>query len=275
MTEIKWVHFGKDNFACVDADDWDKVKGVVWKGTFGYAWFIQHKRKPVRMSHLILKYPDPAKVIDHINRCRWDNRKCNLREVTQKENRANTGIPDISVIPSALGMEAAILHRKYLIEQNIFNKIQDSRQVEYVQGLRKAVINNKGESFVSTAEAARSLGLNQAHISDCCTGKRRICGGLTWEFDSTRENTILPRKLKIPAANSVPREFKPVANSKGEYFKSSLAAATHYKTQQTGIAYCCKGEAATCCGLTWRYANDTEILWLLLQKEEIIKEIME
>lgn len=50
-----------------------------------------YKRRTVALHRLIMGDPPPPLVIDHINRDRLDNRKCNLRVCTQAENNQNKG----------------------------------------------------------------------------------------------------------------------------------------------------------------------------------------
>lgn len=39
-----------------------------------------------------------------------------------------------------------------------------------------------GRTFDSACQAARELGLNNSHISKCCTGKRKTTGGYHWRY---------------------------------------------------------------------------------------------
>ena len=70
-----------------DIEDYEKVKDVSWQMTkFGYIYGIYNK-KQVFIHQLItgFKYP----IIDHINRNKLDNRKCNLRPASTSQNARN------------------------------------------------------------------------------------------------------------------------------------------------------------------------------------------
>jgi group I intron endonuclease len=46
----------------------------------------------------------------------------------------------------------------------------------------RPVIDSEGRIFESAYEAARLLGLQRAHISSCCCGKRKTTGGLSFQY---------------------------------------------------------------------------------------------
>lgn len=82
----------KEGVAIIDASDFAKVSKYKWHlSDTGYAvWrgLVNGTRKTVRMHRLIADTPEGL-VTDHINRNRLDNRKHNLRIVTQRENLQN------------------------------------------------------------------------------------------------------------------------------------------------------------------------------------------
>lgn len=50
-------------------------------------------------------------------------------------------------------------------------------------------INKSGcfvNSFSSGAEASRCTGINQAHLLECCAGKRKTAGGFIWKYHKER-----------------------------------------------------------------------------------------
>lgn len=74
-----------------DLEDYDKIKNYCWyKDKDGY---IVNKSDSgmTRMHRLILNATD-KQVVDHINHHTDDNRKCNIRLCTVKENNRNIGI---------------------------------------------------------------------------------------------------------------------------------------------------------------------------------------
>ena len=36
--------------------------------------------------------------------------------------------------------------------------------------------------WLSATQASKELNISQAHISDCCKGKRNKCGGYCWKY---------------------------------------------------------------------------------------------
>ena len=80
-----------DEYFLCDLDDWDKLKEYAWhKSKGGYAVsLINGKIK--RFHRIVMGEPDGMQV-DHVYQV-WrgvvDNRKCNLRVVTQEENSMN------------------------------------------------------------------------------------------------------------------------------------------------------------------------------------------
>lgn len=81
-------------FAMVDDIDFERINKWRWsaclmrKAKWCYAvTFV--KGKPIYMARLITNAPK-GKVVDHINGNTLDNRRCNLRVVTTRENSGNT-----------------------------------------------------------------------------------------------------------------------------------------------------------------------------------------
>lgn len=78
----------KDNVIIIDKDDFDKVKDkYFYIAANGYAFC---GRGRIRLHRLLMGFPDKKYVVDHINGSPADNRKCNLRICTQKDNARNT-----------------------------------------------------------------------------------------------------------------------------------------------------------------------------------------
>ena len=79
--------------AIIDASDIAKVAPYKWMFHAGYARSSKYdpktrKNTAVHMSHIILPCPE-GMFIDHINRNKLDNRRCNLRIATRSQNNAN------------------------------------------------------------------------------------------------------------------------------------------------------------------------------------------
>lgn len=76
------------DYAIVDADDYERVSKIRWYKTEGYA-LTKCDKLCSSMHKLILGAPPQGKVIDHVNRNRLDNRKENLRFLTESQNAQN------------------------------------------------------------------------------------------------------------------------------------------------------------------------------------------
>lgn len=79
----------------IDIEDINKINKYSWRlNEKGYVISDINKKK-VRLHNLILKRDtsNPKIVCDHINRNKLDNRKSNLRIVSQSENNKNRQIP--------------------------------------------------------------------------------------------------------------------------------------------------------------------------------------
>lgn len=82
----------KNQHILIDYDDFEKCKKISWcVDNKGYANGGNRKIGTVRMHRFILDAPKD-KQIDHINRNKLDNRKSNLRIVTNQQNQFNRGL---------------------------------------------------------------------------------------------------------------------------------------------------------------------------------------
>lgn len=78
----------KDGYAIVDKEDIGLEKHLWSNNAYGYAQ-TSSKNGPILMHHLIAGKPKKPLVTDHINRNKLDNRRVNLRFVTERENALN------------------------------------------------------------------------------------------------------------------------------------------------------------------------------------------
>jgi len=99
-------------FALIDEEDYEKLSKYNWcaskerKGVYAVrkaikgekGWINGHESKSLRMHRKILNVDDKTQV-DHINGNGLDNRKCNLRIVTARQNCQNKHIPMSSKYP--------------------------------------------------------------------------------------------------------------------------------------------------------------------------------
>lgn len=85
----KLIPLSKGRFAVVDDADYDALMQDKWYSSGGYA--LRSAKKPPAGMHRVLLHCLPTFVVDHINHRRSDNRRKNLRAVTQSDNRYNAG----------------------------------------------------------------------------------------------------------------------------------------------------------------------------------------
>lgn len=82
----------KNQHILIDYDDFEKCKTISWcVDNKGYANGGNQKIGIVRLHRFILNAPKNT-IIDHINRNKLDNRKSNLRFVTNQQNLFNSGL---------------------------------------------------------------------------------------------------------------------------------------------------------------------------------------
>jgi len=77
---------------CFDLDDYEYLKDYRWHNNPPHNYIcttIGRKRVPM---HIILTNPEHGELVDHINRIKTDNRRCNLRIVCRMGNSANIGL---------------------------------------------------------------------------------------------------------------------------------------------------------------------------------------
>ena len=83
----------KGNEFYFDLEDYDKIKDYYWYNRYGY-FSNETINGKIYLHKLIMNVSELENmVIDHINRQRNDNRKCNLRLATVIQNSYNANIP--------------------------------------------------------------------------------------------------------------------------------------------------------------------------------------
>lgn len=73
-----------------DAEDFDKIKDISWYNSNGEGRYVGNS-DGVLIQKVIISVPD-GYTVDHINRDPLDNRKCNLRVATRRQNHCNRGL---------------------------------------------------------------------------------------------------------------------------------------------------------------------------------------
>jgi hypothetical protein len=90
----KTIELSRGEIATVDDEDYEYLSQWKWSFNGKYAFrnpMTNGKQQPTYMHRIIAKTPE-GMVTDHINRDRLDNRKENLRAISQSENCLNKSI---------------------------------------------------------------------------------------------------------------------------------------------------------------------------------------
>jgi hypothetical protein len=91
MQKIKLKN--SDKVVLVDDSDVQSLSAYDWYiSNSGYA-YTRWKFAPIMLMHCYIIGQKDGLVIDHINRDRLDNRRLNLRHITQRKNCLNRGTP--------------------------------------------------------------------------------------------------------------------------------------------------------------------------------------
>ena len=85
-----WIQRSDKTWTLVDEEDFYLVRDIPWNNTNGYSGWDSGD-STVYMHNLIFPVAD-GMIIDHKNRKRWDNRKCNFRLATRSQNQWNRKI---------------------------------------------------------------------------------------------------------------------------------------------------------------------------------------
>ena len=254
--ELKWIegyegHYIITNtgrvFSMTRRDKLFRLQGggevILHKDGGGYPFAVLYKNgkgKQVKVHRLVAKHfisnPDNKPCIDHINGIKTDNRACNLRWCTHKENCNN---------PVTKEYRKSILDiTKFSGEKNTF-----SRKV--------GQYNEKDEliaAFPSIGEACRSTGISHHSIQRCATGERKSGGGYIWKY-------LSEPKMKMPYGNRKScwnkqpiTQYDKQGNLIATY-ESIQAAADAVGCDTSNISRAARGITKSSGGYIWRYLD--------------------
>lgn len=148
ITEIYATYNGKPEMILIDTEDLEKVMllGLSWfivKSKSGnvYSCYQKRDRKKVverGLMHRIITNAKQGQTVDHINNNGLDNRKCNLRFVSKKENGQNRTKAQINSKSGVLGVhwkdsrnkwEAGIRVDGKRIHLGVFSSLDDAKNI--------------------------------------------------------------------------------------------------------------------------------------------------
>lgn len=79
----------------IDDNDYHRVKDIKWRiNSDGYVVWRGNKNFPneIKLARFIMDLHDKKLQVDHANRDKLDNRRCNLRICTKTQNMRNRGV---------------------------------------------------------------------------------------------------------------------------------------------------------------------------------------
>lgn len=150
VVRVKMVH---SQIMICDLDDWERLKDIKWSvGKHGYVIGRDTQNDCIVKFHQQVLGKYDGLVIDHINRNKLDNRKCNLRLVTQTENTWNKSIGKkntsgvLGVYPHKNKWCASITynHKKYFL--GVYENIEDAEKARKEAEIKFYQIHNRREN---------------------------------------------------------------------------------------------------------------------------------
>jgi len=155
-TELMFIK--KDNYYIVtcsngefliDIEDYNKINNINSNVCIGDGYAIYFiKQKIHRIHRLVMNMDkfDGTHVIDHINRDKLDNRKSNLRIVTQKENSQNRGISRNNT-SSVKGVSWNNQNGKWRARIGVNNKMKHLGYFNNIEDAKKARLDAEKKYF--------------------------------------------------------------------------------------------------------------------------------
>jgi hypothetical protein len=105
----------------IDLDNVDKVKDIRWTSTTDNYVVSYNGGNPIYLHRFILDCPID-KIIDHINHDTLNNRRCNLRVVSNAENLQNRKGVQSNNTSNILGVSFCTSRNKWQVDIQVFNK---------------------------------------------------------------------------------------------------------------------------------------------------------
>lgn len=183
---MKWLYAHPNTFACVDDEDYEELKRFTW-GIYerGYVVVKVNNESPIYLHQMLVGRVKKPWNIDHINRDKLDNRKCNLRVIGYVESNKNRGEPVIEVTPSEKEKLEAIRQWRHVKEnRHLYSE-------SYAKRLRKVVNVTTNDIIDSIELAAKKYHAQQSLISHCCQKVRHTHAGCVWEYYNPRKHSHL------------------------------------------------------------------------------------
>ena len=155
-------------------------------------------------------------------------------------------------VPWNTGKELSKEHK-----EKVSNGLINSNKVHRIEINQYDLKGNFIRSYSSIQEAAKTLGVNHGHISNCCNGSRNQAYGYIWKFaNETNKDSIHPYKRKDT------KKVAQIDKNTNEViciYESLADAAKAVNGNSANITVCCSPKYPNCRtykGYIWKYYND-------------------
>lgn len=142
---MKKIKLTKGYEAIVDDEDYEYLNQWKWHYSCGYAVRERHykaKPKTMRMHRVVNNTPE-GMITDHINRNTLDNRRCNLRTVTNVENQRNK-VKSSRNTSGVTGVSWHTGYKRWIARVNMKNKrIELGSYINFEDAVRSRIEGEK------------------------------------------------------------------------------------------------------------------------------------
>lgn len=151
----------------------------------GY-FFVRIKGKISYIHRLVAKAfipnPDNLPEVDHIDTNKGNNKVGNLKWASRKDN-CNNELTRSHITEAQKGRKVSEETKRKLSESCKGRKhTEEARRKISEAQYKKVYCIELDRIFNSIKEASNELKINGGHISSCCRGKRKTCGGYHWIY---------------------------------------------------------------------------------------------
>lgn len=138
---MKKIKLTRGKYTIVDDEDFEYLSQFKWQFDGNYAGRSLKGRGNGRIRmHNELTIKKPGHVVDHINKDKLDNRKSNLRIVTQSNNMQNINLPSNNK-SGILNVHFDNIRKKYRAKKRFNNKFYEIGRFDTIEECKKALDN--------------------------------------------------------------------------------------------------------------------------------------